>query len=50
MLEQVDIDNVYLSHSAVVNYRGFKIVAKAIPSCLIKSTQENNTVKDIFMR
>lgn len=50
LLEYIDTDNVCLSHSAVVTYRGFKVVAKAVPSCLIKSKLENNTVKDIFWR
>lgn len=35
LLEQLETDKVSLSHSAVVNYRGYKIVAKAVPSSLI---------------
>jgi len=48
LVDQVDTDNVYLSHSIVVNYRGYKIVAKTIPNSLISTNAEAKSVREIF--
>lgn len=48
LVDQVDTDNVYLSHSIVVNYRGYKIVAKTVPNSLISANTEVKSVREIF--
>ena len=48
LVDQVDTENVYLSHSIVVNYRGYKVVAKTMPNSLINAKIEANSIKDVF--
>ncbi len=48
LVDQIDTENVYLAHSIVVNYRGYKIVAKTLPNSLITANSEAKSVGEIF--
>lgn len=50
MIEQIETENVFFSHSAIISYRGYKIAAKAVPNSIIKADIEYNSLKDIFFR
>jgi hypothetical protein len=48
IIEQLDIENVNLSRSAVVKYRGYKIVVKTIPNFMINTNSEFQNIQDIL--
>ena len=48
LIQQINIENVYLSRLAVIHYRGFKIVARTIPNFLVSNKDNNIELKSIF--
>jgi hypothetical protein len=48
LAEQIDVENVHLSRSAVVSYKGYKMVAKTIPNSVISAHRELNNISDIL--
>jgi hypothetical protein len=44
MLESLEFDNICLTNMIIVNYRGYKIVVKAVPNSLINEDIRFETI------
>jgi len=47
-VEPLDTEGVCLSHMIIVNYRGYKIIVRTIPSSLVNGHTSFATVKELF--
>ena len=50
LIEQIDVETLYLSRIATVNYRGFKLIARTVPNFLVNSANDSGQLTDILRR
>lgn len=48
LLESLEFDNICLTNMIIINYRGFKIVVKAVPNTLINEDIHFETIQQYF--